>query len=175
MGALIPYETLSDIARFSRDKGYNLAFTYGTCDYLHLGHWENVRTIREIIGEETILVAGIKNDRIVRLLKGANRPFCPEEVRALTVSALPEVDFVAISPELGMRGAIGLGFLEILDPDYYFVPPDAVLLGVREIICQRLCVDIIITNRISPADRRISTTGKIIAERRSLFRGNGSL
>ncbi len=68
----------------------------GCFDLFHVGH------IRYLSGAKELgdcLIVGINSDEQVRILKGENRPFTPENERAEIVSALKFVDFVTIFPE----------------------------------------------------------------------------
>lgn len=68
----------------------------GCFDLFHVGHIRYLAGAKEL-GE--CLIVGINSDEQVKLLKGENRPFMPENERAEIVSALKFVDFVTIFRE----------------------------------------------------------------------------
>ncbi len=79
-----------------RKKGAKIVLANGCFDLLHAGH------IRYLAGAKALgdcLVVGINSDDQVRLLKGRNRPFTPENERAEIISALRSVDVVTIFSE----------------------------------------------------------------------------
>ena len=71
-------------------------FTNGCFDIIHAGHIDLLRRAREL-GD--VLVVGINSDASVRAIKGAPRPFVPEQDRADVLRALESVDEVVIFSE----------------------------------------------------------------------------
>jgi rfaE bifunctional protein nucleotidyltransferase chain/domain len=79
-----------------RRKGARIVLANGCFDLFHVGH------IRYLAGAKAlgdVLIVGINSDEQVRKLKGANRPFMPEQERAEIVSAFKFVDYVTIFDE----------------------------------------------------------------------------
>lgn len=79
-----------------RRKNLKIVLANGCFDLFHVGH------IRYLAGAKAlgdVLIVGINSDEQVRKLKGANRPFMPEQERAEIVSALKFVDYVTIFDE----------------------------------------------------------------------------
>jgi rfaE bifunctional protein nucleotidyltransferase chain/domain len=79
-----------------RQKNKKIVLSNGCFDVFHVGH------IRYLAGASELgdcLVVAINSDEQVRKLKGANRPFMPENERAEIVSAFRFVDFVTIFSE----------------------------------------------------------------------------
>ena len=79
-----------------RQKGAKIVLANGCFDLFHVGH------IRYLAGAKELgdcLIVGINSDEQVKKLKGANRPFMPEQERAEVISALRFIDFVTIFNE----------------------------------------------------------------------------
>lgn len=79
-----------------RRSGKRIVLANGCFDLFHVGHIRYLAGAKEL-GE--CLIVGINSDEQVRVLKGENRPFMPENERAEIVSALKFVDYVTIFSE----------------------------------------------------------------------------
>lgn len=84
------------LRRFGRPRPYRLVFSNGVFDLLHRGHVASLEAARAL-GDR--LVVAVNSDASTRRLKGPERPFQPEEDRALVVAALRCVDAVTIFDE----------------------------------------------------------------------------
>jgi len=164
MGAVIPYAELSDIARFARNRKLGIALTIGCFDLLHEGHRYHLENCRFSIGEECLLVVGIKSDKTVRQIKGEGRPFMDETARAMSVAALPAVDFVAIIPANVAGGRYGLEMVQMLQPDIYFVPPNCQGLAARLRTCHNAGTNLVLTPRTPPPGFEGISTTRILEE-----------
>jgi D-beta-D-heptose 7-phosphate kinase/D-beta-D-heptose 1-phosphate adenosyltransferase len=80
-----------------KSAGKQVVFTNGCFDIIHVGH---VRLLREAKQQGDVLVVAINSDSSVRALKGAARPYVPEDERAEVVAGLESVDYVIIFNEL---------------------------------------------------------------------------
>jgi len=80
----------------ARKNGARVVLANGCFDLLHVGH---VRYLEGARALGDLLVVGINSDEQVRLLKGAGRPFMPEQERAELIASLRVVDIVTIFPE----------------------------------------------------------------------------
>ena len=101
------------IARVAIERRNNakIVLANGCFDLFHVGH------IRYLAGARAlgdVLIVGINSDEQVRKLKGANRPFMPENERAEIISALKFVDYVTIFPEPTVTELI-----RALKPDFH--------------------------------------------------------
>jgi len=77
----------------TRIEGKTIVFANGCFDLLHVGH------VRYLYGAKSLgdlLIVAINSDRIVRQLKGSNRPLTSENERAEIIAALSCVDYVTI-------------------------------------------------------------------------------
>lgn len=74
-----------------------IVFTNGCFDILHAGH-VNYLTRAESLGD--VLIIGLNSDESIKKLKGRSRPIVSQKNRAILLSALEVVDFVAIFNEL---------------------------------------------------------------------------
>jgi D-beta-D-heptose 7-phosphate kinase/D-beta-D-heptose 1-phosphate adenosyltransferase len=86
-------------------------WTNGCFDIIHAGH---VLYLERAAREGDVLVVGLNSDASVRALKGPSRPIVPEDERALIISALGAVGFVALFEDVSPLAAI-----EALRPDVY--------------------------------------------------------
>ena len=89
-------EQIKGVLTRLKNKGKKIVFTNGCFDLLHIGH---VRYLEEMKKYGDILIVAINSDRSVKLIKGEQRPFVPQEERAEVVSALECVDYVIIFHE----------------------------------------------------------------------------
>ncbi|MBV9959911.1 MAG: adenylyltransferase/cytidyltransferase family protein [Acidobacteria bacterium] len=80
----------------ARKNGARVVLANGCFGLLHVGH---VRYLEGARALGDLLVVGINSDEQVRLLKGAGRPFMPEQERAELIASLRVVDIVTIFPE----------------------------------------------------------------------------
>lgn len=89
-------EILVERIKGERLENKKIALANGCFDLFHVGH------IRYLAGAKDLadcLIVAINSDAQVRRLKGANRPFMPEDERAETVAALRFVDYVTVFDE----------------------------------------------------------------------------
>jgi rfaE bifunctional protein nucleotidyltransferase chain/domain len=84
------------IRRQAKAAGKKVVFTNGVFDILHRGHVEYLQKAREL-GD--LLILGLNSDASVRSIKGPKRPLCPQEDRAIVLSALACVDHIVLFDE----------------------------------------------------------------------------
>jgi D-beta-D-heptose 7-phosphate kinase/D-beta-D-heptose 1-phosphate adenosyltransferase len=84
------------LRRFGRPREGRLVFTNGVFDLFHSGHLSSLEAARAF-GDQ--LVVAVNSDASTRRLKGADRPFQPEEDRARLVAGLRCVDAVTLFDE----------------------------------------------------------------------------
>ena len=95
----------------ARRRGKTLVTTNGCFDIIHAGH---IQYLSEAARLGDILVVGVNCDKVVRNLKGADRPLQNQQDRATIVASLGMVDYSFIFREDDPRA-----FLEILRPDIH--------------------------------------------------------
>jgi rfaE bifunctional protein nucleotidyltransferase chain/domain len=93
---ILDREQLVSAIGAARNDGLTVVLANGCFDLFHAGH---IRYLAGAKGLGDILVVGINSDEQVGRLKGAGRPYIPEEERAEIVSAFRPVDLVTIFPE----------------------------------------------------------------------------
>jgi rfaE bifunctional protein kinase chain/domain len=101
-------EALRDIIG-SRPRQRSVIMCHGTFDLVHPGH---VRHLMYAKTKADILIASLTSD--AHIVKGAFRPFVPQDLRAMNLAALEIVDYVIIDPNPTPLENIG-----ILQPDYF--------------------------------------------------------
>ncbi|MFW6457112.1 MAG: PfkB family carbohydrate kinase [Planctomycetota bacterium] len=89
-------DELDTILTERRSAGETVAFTNGVFDLLHLGH---VELIRYASKQADLLVVGVNSDTSTKKGKGESRPIVPEDIRARTIAAFPNVDYVVVFDE----------------------------------------------------------------------------
>lgn len=95
-----------ELARRMREgQGLVWIFTNGCFDILHRGHAEYLCRARAL-GDR--LIVGLNSDRSVRALKGPQRPWVPEEDRALLLASLECVDHVVVFDEATPEALLAL-------------------------------------------------------------------
>lgn len=90
-------------------KGKKLVMCHGTFDLVHPGH---LRHLAYAKSKGDILLVSLTADSFVQ--KANNRPYVPEDLRALNLAALELVDFVIID-----NNSEPLNILEKIKPDFY--------------------------------------------------------
>jgi len=94
---------ITQIAARIRECGESVAFSNGVFDILHLGH---IELIRFSAAQADRLIIGMNSDRSVREYKGGGRPVTPEQIRARTLAAMPNVDYVVIFDDPSVHSLI---------------------------------------------------------------------
>jgi D-beta-D-heptose 7-phosphate kinase/D-beta-D-heptose 1-phosphate adenosyltransferase len=92
-----------------KQNGLKIGFTNGCFDILHPGHLSTIRTAKDNCDK---LIVGLNTDASIRLLKGAQRPFQSENVRAEIIASLRDVDIVVLFDSYTPKELI-----ELLQPD----------------------------------------------------------
>jgi len=90
---ILDWEFLAEKLTTWQQMGYEVVFTNGCFDILHVGHIHYLAEAKSL-GDR--LVVGINGDDSVRRLKGADRPFNHQMDRAILMAALEMVDAVTI-------------------------------------------------------------------------------
>jgi D-glycero-beta-D-manno-heptose 1-phosphate adenylyltransferase len=106
-----------------------IVFTNGVFDLLHRGH---IKSLTDAAVEGDFLVVAINSDSSVKKLKGAGRPFLPEDERALILASLLMVDAVTIFNE-----DTPLELITLLKPDVLVKGGDYKIediVGAKEVI-----------------------------------------
>ncbi len=93
MGRVVPLDALDDTLAPLRAAGASIVCTNGVFDLMHIGHLRYLAAARQL-GD--VLVVGVNTDASTRRIKGASRPFVPEDERAEMLAALSCVDLVTI-------------------------------------------------------------------------------
>lgn len=87
---------LLSVIKTHRQQREKIVFTNGCFDILHAGH---VQYLEFAKAQGDVLVVGLNTDASVRAIKGAQRPFVPQEDRARLLAALESVDYVTMFDE----------------------------------------------------------------------------
>ena len=104
-------EDAPELRKQVRTEGKRVVATNGCFDLLHVGH---LRYLTQARAKGDFLWVGLNGDGSVRELKGANRPYVPEQERAELLAAWRVVDAVTIFPTVRATE-----FLRAIAPDIY--------------------------------------------------------
>ncbi len=110
-GSILTVSVMETVAKTFRKLGKKLVWTNGCFDILHAGH---VLLLEQAKDFGDVLVVGMNSDTSVRKLKGKDRPFNNQNIRAKVLSALRAVDYVVI-----FKGLTPIPVLARLKPDIY--------------------------------------------------------
>jgi rfaE bifunctional protein nucleotidyltransferase chain/domain len=138
-----------------RAAGSRLVLTNGCFDLLHVGHVRYLRAAREL-GD--FLAVALNSDSSVRALKGAERPFVPENERAEVLAALACVDAVVVFGEPTAEALVAA-----LRPEVYVKGDDYTEAALPEAGIVRAYGG---TVRLLPASPDLSTTVLVARIRR---------
>lgn len=97
-----------------RSSGKTIALCHGVFDLIHPGHIQHFSAAKKLVD---VLVVSITADEFVN--KGPGRPLFDQETRIATLSALVDVDYVAIS-----NSATAIEIIERIKPNLYIKGSD---------------------------------------------------
>ena len=105
---------LCNRAEVLRQSGKTIALCHGTFDLLHIGHIKHLSSAKR---KADVLFVTVTGDSYVN--KGPGRPVFNETLRAEQLSALEDVDNVAVN-----HAESSVNVIHALKPDYYVKGPD---------------------------------------------------
>lgn len=89
-------QALSQLLAYWHFKGFQIVFTNGCFDIIHLGHIDYLAKAADL-GDK--LIIGLNSDASTRRLKGPTRPINDEQSRAMILASLGFVDAVVLFEE----------------------------------------------------------------------------
>jgi len=113
-----PSEIVKIIGERPRDK--KVIMCHGNFDIVHPGH---IRHLMFASARADILIASLTCD--IHITKGDNRPYVPEELRAINLSVLDMVDYVIID-----SNQKPIENIKIIQPDYFAKGADYISDGI---------------------------------------------
>jgi D-beta-D-heptose 7-phosphate kinase/D-beta-D-heptose 1-phosphate adenosyltransferase len=162
---LVGYNDLKRIREDNKDK--KVGFCSGCFDILHSGHITFFRQCKEL-GD--ILVVGLGPDKIIRELKGQDRPINPENNRAYLLSAIQDVDHIILADESLAPGKIHFtNLLEKLNPNIFVLNDDDSALKEKKILADRLGIDLKLVSRTVPDYLEKTSSTEIINKIRKII------
>ncbi len=154
---IINVEELPKIREKYKDK--KIIFCSGSFDLTHVGHaifFENCKKYGDI------LVVSVGDDRIIRFLKGKERPILDEATRLKMVDSLKPVDFCFLDRytlENDLHSMFKLVF-EKLKPDVYIINNDVSDIPLRKKLTEGHGVQFIVLDRKDKTGfEELSSTG----------------
>ena len=85
------YGHLEGLVGSIKDAGFKVVLTQGVWDMFHVGH---LRYLTEASSRGDFLIVGVDSDKLVKALKGANRPYDTLEERVEVLAGLACVDIL---------------------------------------------------------------------------------
>ena len=115
-------KTAKEISKIigQRPRKKKVIMCHGNFDIVHPGH---IRHLIYASSKADILIASLTCDAFIT--KGSNRPYIPEELRAINLSVLDMVDFVIID-----KNSKPLKNIKIIKPDFFAKGSDYVTDGI---------------------------------------------
>ncbi len=116
-------KTAEEISKIigSRPRSKNVIMCHGNFDIVHPGH---VRHLMFASSRADILIASLTCD--AHITKGENRPYVPEELRAINLSVLDMVDYVIID-----YNSEPIKNINIIKPDFFAKGSDYITDGIH--------------------------------------------
>lgn len=157
---IVTYADLREVGERARARGLLVVLTTGVFDNLHSGHVNHIdNCVRLFTPREIFLVVGVCNDRILKALKGPERPFIPQDDRAKMLSDIDVVNAVVISEETDDFCLVYDRLVDQLRPKYWVTPNHPSFYIMRETVCKRYGAQIVACHRDPPPESpEISTT-----------------
>ena len=112
MGILKTIDELSDYVSDARRNGFNIIWTNGCFDIMHVGHAKVLFEAKKLSNISKLIV-GVNSDASVKRIKGDKRPIISELDRAMLLTYFSGVDVVFIFNE-----NTPLETLKIVKPDF---------------------------------------------------------
>jgi rfaE bifunctional protein nucleotidyltransferase chain/domain len=111
---LLTLESDSGILRELRSSGKTVALCHGVFDLIHPGHIQHFSAAKKLVD---VLIVSITADEFVN--KGPGRPLFDQKTRLASLSALVDIDYVAIS-----YSSTAIQIIEHIKPDLYIKGSD---------------------------------------------------
>jgi D-beta-D-heptose 7-phosphate kinase/D-beta-D-heptose 1-phosphate adenosyltransferase len=143
-----------------RKENKNIVFCSGCYDILHSGHVYFFKQCKQF-GD--VLVVSLGSDKVVRELKGPNRPINPQNNRAYLLAGLESVDYVVVGEDEMLPGKIDFkDNIKRLMPDVLVVNVDDSAIKEKKSLCQELGIKLELVPRIVPDYLRPTSSTEII-------------
>ena len=114
LNKLLTLESDTGILRELREVGKTVGLCHGVFDLIHPGHVQHFSASKKLVD---VLIVSITADKFVN--KGPGRPLFDQETRIASLSALVDVDYVAIS-----YSPTAIQAIELIKPDLYIKGSD---------------------------------------------------
>ncbi len=162
---IIDWLSLMDIREQNKDK--IIGFASGSFDLSHAGHvlfFEDCKRLCDI------LVIMVGNDKVIKKLKGQDRPILNEQLRLKSIDAMKPVDytFLDINEDATSLAIIGKVF-KLLRPNRYFINPDAYDKDYRMKLCNNFKTELYLLDRECPERFEQVSTTKVIEKIKALI------
>ena len=110
----LPIDTLVETIKQLRKNGRSIALCHGVFDLVHPGHIQHFNSAKNLAD---ILIVSITEDKFVN--KGPGRPLFSQDIRAESLAALTDIDFVVLS-----ENTTAIEIINQIKPDLYIKGSD---------------------------------------------------
>ncbi|MFN8206152.1 MAG: adenylyltransferase/cytidyltransferase family protein [Bacteroidales bacterium] len=143
-----------------KHRNEKIVFCSGCYDILQSGHAVFFNQCREL-GDR--LVVGVGRDKVIRALKGQDRPVNPEINRLYLVAAMGDVSYAVLNDEELGDGKIDFrNILTLLRPDIFVVNDDDSAVEHKNQLCRELGIEVRFVSRVVPPELEPTSTTRII-------------
>ncbi|OGZ27168.1 MAG: hypothetical protein A2365_00665 [Candidatus Nealsonbacteria bacterium RIFOXYB1_FULL_40_15] len=155
---IISYQDLERIRIENKDK--KIAFCSGCFDILHSGHAVFFGQCKEFAD---LLVVGLGTDRIIKELKGSERPVNNEQNRLFLLASMKDVDYVLLADEELSSGKVHfVSLLKKLKPDFYILNDDDSAIEEKRKLSETLGIELKTVKRVVPDFLKMVSSTEII-------------
>ena len=145
---ILTKENTEQIINQLKQQNKKIGFCSGCFDVLHSGHAVFFQQCKKFAD---ILILALGTDKIVKQLKGKNRPINPENNRLFLLSAMQDVDYVILSDEPLLPGKIHYKkLLEKIKPDFFILNDDDSAIKEKQQLCNELDINLELVPRTVP-------------------------
>lgn len=145
-----------------RKENKKIVFCSGCFDVLHSGHAYFFEQCKQF-GE--VLVVDVGSDKVIRDLKGPERPLNSQDNRVYLVSALESVDYAIIGGEKLSEGKIDFKeIMEKLKPDVFVLNDDDFGIESKRSLCEEIGTEFKLVSRVIPENLKPMSSTVIIDE-----------
>lgn len=156
---ITPEKLPNKISELKR-QGKTIAFCSGCFDVFHAGH---VIFFNECKDFADIVIVSVGSDKVIRQLKGPNRPVNPEKNRMFIVASMKDVDYVVGDDGDILPGKINFyKLMEVIKPDFFILNEDDSAVKEKQELCKKMGAELKLVKRFWPDYLEPTSTTQII-------------
>ena len=140
---IISYQKAKEIVESLKKQDKKTIFKSGCFDTLHIGHVKMLRNARSLANK---LIVGVGTDKNIESYK--RKTLFDQNNRAELLAELSCVDYVVILDEPMINSIDHKEFLNMVKPDYYYLPTDDKVLKEKKIMAEQTGVHVIMDKNV---------------------------